>query len=505
MLSDKQDIVIACFPYGLEDNRNYSLDVADVRFYLIAQLLLILLLASGFLYGIYATILFFAGMLDLVGSVIAGFILWVFIGALLLGILSAASNKLNSIASYPGRMLKRIIIAKEGLSFESAYRDLLGEIVNPFLEESKRLSVMGEVKTDVAWEKLGSLSLSHKKGNNQKITFADNQGKKLISIALSAVPSFEDWITLSQAIQQNCPNATIYDGITDVLRPAIEDCSYTGLWLDTLHSNAPQQNIPSLDKAKTLHSRYLLKQRIARGGQGIAYLAEDVTTGQAVAVKEYLLSAYQGKRAGENARHEIEAEAVVLNKLSHPQIVQLLDSFSESNRVFLVLRHIDGVNLRQYVKHSGCPEPEKILAQVKQMCEILSYLHSCAPPLVHRDFTPDNLLIDTSNKLTLIDFTIAEPLSSLAGLPPSGKPAYMPPEQFRGEALTQSDIYSLGGTLYFLCTGSDPEALVQCSLEESHPELPASIRQIVHRCRAQEASERFQSVFEIMALLDVTK
>jgi serine/threonine protein kinase len=190
---------------------------------------------------------------------------------------------------------------------------------------------------------------------------------------------------------------------------------------------------------------------------------------------------------------------MVLQRINHPQIVQFVDWFSTSSCAFLVLKRISGNNLRQYRANQG-PLPTALVKNLTiQMCEILWYLHGSNPVIVHRDFTPDNLIIDGQQKLTLIDFTIAEPTGAVSGLPPAGKPAYMPPEQFRGEASVQSDIYALGGTLQYLLTGCDPVALEQSNLLLTETGVSPLFAEIVFKCRAQRPSDRFQSVDEIVA------
>ncbi len=84
-----------------------------------------------------------------------------------------------------------------------------------------------------------------------------------------------------------------------------------------------------------------------------------------------------------------------------------------------------------------------------QMCEILKYLHDQEPPVVHRDFTPENLILGTDGTLRLIDFNVAQTLDQAASTTGTvvGKPSYLAPEQFRGEPMPSSDVYSMGATL----------------------------------------------------------
>jgi serine/threonine protein kinase len=131
------------------------------------------------------------------------------------------------------------------------------------------------------------------------------------------------------------------------------------------------------------------------------------------------------------------------------------------------------------IKENG-PLPEATVIELAlKMCEILSFLHNQTPPVIHRDFTPDNLMLAKPNQLKLIDFNVAQRLESSSTRTVVGKHCYIPPEQFRGRAVVQSDLYALGGTLFYLLTGADPSPLT-CSnpstlLPQINPKLAAIV------------------------------
>jgi serine/threonine protein kinase len=132
------------------------------------------------------------------------------------------------------------------------------------------------------------------------------------------------------------------------------------------------------------------------------------------------------------------------------------------------------------------------------MCEILKYLHGLTPPVVHRDFTPDNLILQPSGKLKLIDFSVAQKRkdkSATAGC--AGKHAYTPPEQFRGEAEPQSDIYALGATMYFLATGVDPTPISESQLPESAGAIDGArlaLGDVIAHATKLSVAQRYESV-----------
>jgi serine/threonine-protein kinase len=128
------------------------------------------------------------------------------------------------------------------------------------------------------------------------------------------------------------------------------------------------------------------------------------------------------------------------------------------------------------------------------MAEILNYLHTQDPPIIHRDLTPDNVVRREDNDVVLIDFGAANEFVGTATGTLVGKQAYISPEQLRGKATTSSDIYALGGTVHFLLTGKDPEAL-----SASHPK---ELNAVVSFCTEMETSDRPSSAHELVTLID---
>ncbi len=148
-----------------------------------------------------------------------------------------------------------------------------------------------------------------------------------------------------------------------------------------------------------------------------------------------------------------------LLKISHPNIVKVLDYFIEQDRNYLMLEYVNGQDLRQLVKQNGPQKESTVINWALQMVSILKYLHEQDPPLIHRDFTPDNIVLCDDGSIVVIDFGAANEFIGNATGTFVGKHAFIAPEQFRGKAVVQSDIYALGCTLYFLLTGQEPEAL----------------------------------------------
>jgi serine/threonine-protein kinase len=120
---------------------------------------------------------------------------------------------------------------------------------------------------------------------------------------------------------------------------------------------------------------------------------------------------------------------------------------------------------------------------------------------VHRDFTPHNLLLPPSGQLKLIDFNAALHAYRKPGEKDDviGKPYYIPPEQFRGRATIQSDIYALGATLYFLLTGEEPNPISESHPKQIKPDLSDAIDRIVGRATRLNVAARYQDADELLA------
>jgi serine/threonine protein kinase len=129
-----------------------------------------------------------------------------------------------------------------------------------------------------------------------------------------------------------------------------------------------------------------------------------------------------------------------------------------------------------------------------QLCDILAHLHGQSVPVIHRDFTPENIMIGANNFTTLIDFNVAKQLQSTATKTVVGKHSYIPPEQFRGKATPQSDIYALGATMYFMLTGEDPEPISSSHPQEQNKNVSPALDALVARATAIDTQNRYPDI-----------
>lgn len=310
---------------------------------------------------------------------------------------------------------------------------------------------------------------------------------------------------LLSSIRRYLPAEQIDPAIAEALNPT-DVASYTKLWLDCLGSRAGARRFEGkLESGRQLkNGRFKIAEFLGAGGQANVYLASQDSSENSndcssqVVLKEFILPSHAGADLSIRSLEHIEKELELMKKLQHPNIVKYHDIFVEDHRCYLVLEYVKGRSLRSLVEEQGVLSQTQALTLAGQMAEILKHLHSQIPPVVHRDFTPENLILDGDGTLKLIDFNVAQELEEESTRTIVGKHGYLPPEQFRGKACPQSDIYAFGATLFFLLTAEDPEP-ISCS----HPivkneSVSKVLDQIVASATELELSNRFKSADEVL-------
>ena len=358
------------------------------------------------------------------------------------------------------------------------------------------------IKKNLRWDGLQRVELSAEMPNqrvmDRELCFYPKKGRPY-KLKLEQIGTAENWKELIAAIYyaSGIPVENADPNVFDKINPNQQDPSYTQIWLDSLLAPAHREKLLQLDSGVTLQNgKYVLDHKLGAGGQGAAYLARR-DDGVMVVLKEYILPIYVDAKVKRKSLENFENEAHMLEQLNSPMIVKLLGFFVEDHRGYLVLEHIDGVNLREHVAQNGPLSEKQVIHFGVLMCDVLTHLHSQTPPIVHRDFTPDNIILSGADSIKVIDFMVAQQNDQSATGTVVGKHAYLPPEQFRGKATLQSDIYALGCSLFYLLTGDEPEPL-----STSHPILvndtvSGALDTIVARATELESVDRYKSAGEL--------
>ncbi len=272
--------------------------------------------------------------------------------------------------------------------------------------------------------------------------------------------------------------------------------SFTSMWEEEMGRRfSSTAFVPLSNGTELLAGRLRVVRQLAFGGLSAIYLAQLNQT-ETVVLKEFIVPDAD-ERLREKAAELFNREASLLTKLSHPRVARVRDHFVEDDRTYLMLDYIPGADLRQIVKQRGPQSELQVRRWAEQLAEILQYLHCQNPPVIHRDLTPDNVVLTSNETIVLIDFGAANEYIGTATGTLVGKQSFIAPEQFRGDTTLSSDIYSLGSTLFFLLTGQDPEALSPSSPRAVNPDISEEIDRLVADCTAFDECDRIASAEEL--------
>ncbi|HET9186151.1 MAG TPA: protein kinase [Solirubrobacterales bacterium] len=258
-----------------------------------------------------------------------------------------------------------------------------------------------------------------------------------------------------------------------------------------------------------LSGRYKLEAKLGSGGMSTVYLARDTTLDRQVAVK--VMHREMSEQADQLERFRQEARAVA--KLSHPNVVAVIDAGEDGGHPYIVFEYVEGETLKQRISRVGALDTQEALAYAIEIARGLTVAH--ARRMVHRDIKPQNVLIDSEGRAKLTDFGISRQLEQ-DGMTATGRVLgttdYVSPEQAMGRAVDQrSDVYSLGVVLYEMLVGQVPyHADSQVGVAMKHvneempdvqqrrPEVSAAAALTVDRATAKDPAERYQSVGEMI-------
>ncbi|CAN5295672.1 hypothetical protein BH10CYA1_BH10CYA1_28800 [soil metagenome] len=346
------------------------------------------------------------------------------------------------------------------------------------------------------------LDLIEFKNDELVLRFGNTLQKGQVRFRLAGVKT-SDLKDLVVAVRSNAPETRcVFDRkAVEMGIPGIQanpnNESFTAIWERDLASRfGSTAFVPLEAKSKLQDGRLTVIGQISFGGLSAVYLCKD-NLGETVILKEAVVPLNADTASKAKALELFQREAKILQALSHPNIARVLDHFVENGRDYMVIEHINGMDLRAYVKEHG-PQPERLIMRwALEVADILNYLHNQNPPIIHRDVTPDNLVLDRTGSIKLIDFGAANEFIATATGTLVGKQSYISPEQFRGHAVPQSDIYALGCTLFYLANGADPEALSQSSLTSDSTAKMTALSELISECTAMELEDRLPNMLAV--------
>lgn len=265
-------------------------------------------------------------------------------------------------------------------------------------------------------------------------------------------------------------------------------CAYCGLQQDK-YRPIPRCLRPGM----CLRDRYVLGRVLGEGSFGISYIAWDCLLDTVVAIKEYFPASLVSRHISEEdedtnvyiyEKRESQKYQESLKKyLGEAKslsayydldgIVSVRDFFYANNTAYIVMGYVDGISVKEYVEKNGPIEGEKFLRMLEPVIQSLAKVHQTG--VLHRDISPDNMLLTRDEKLVLIDFGAArkENINMTRSMTVVFKRGFSPEEQYRtrGQQGAWTDVYALCATAYYALTGKAPDESIQRVLEDDMTSL----------------------------------
>ncbi len=259
--------------------------------------------------------------------------------------------------------------------------------------------------------------------------------------------------------------------------------------------------------------RYVIERELGRGAMGVVHLARDTELDRMVALKELTLSSAPTPERMAELVERFEREAKTAGALDNPNVVKIYETFTDSDRHFIVMECLDGRTLDEVLKAGPLPS-DAAVGVATQILGALKTAHGAG--VVHRDLKPENVFVLADGLVKVADFGIArtednEKLTQAGQV--LGTLGYMSPEQVRGQAVDgRADLFALGVMLYEMLSGTNPFAAdqpttVMYKIAYEEPPtvdlvvsgLPSHLGAIIKKATAKEPELRYQTADEMLA------
>lgn len=283
-----------------------------------------------------------------------------------------------------------------------------------------------------------------------------------------------------------------------------------------------EKNSYSLQRNTGLIGRYVIQEVLGQGGFGITYLGIDKLYGNKVAIKEYYpqeiamrkaqyedvvtVTSIEEKNNYDKGKKRFLDEAQVMARFNKNEgIVKILDFFEANNTAYIVMEYLEGITLKQYLGKYGVIQFRNLIEMMLPLLEALIEIHSQG--LIHRDISPDNIMVQHNGKVKLMDFGAARDYieSGNKSLSVILKPGYAPPEQYQTHGVQGpwTDIYALCATIYKCLTGITPPDAIARVMDDKFKgpdqldgKLSPDIKKILWKGMNIFPEERYQDIVE---------
>ena len=281
-----------------------------------------------------------------------------------------------------------------------------------------------------------------------------------------------------------------------------------------------EENLHCLRKGTRLIGHYTIEGVLGQGGFGITYLGIDELHEKKVAIKEFFPQGivtrnieYQDtvtvtfvgeKENYEKGKERFLKEARTMAKFSKDEgIVKALDFFEINNTAYIVMEYLEGITLKQYLRENQRIAPEDLIELLVPLIESLDEIHSQG--MIHRDISPDNIMVLPDGRIKLMDFGAARDYTEFGekSLSIVLKPGYAPPEQYQTHGVQGpwTDIYALCATMYKCITGENPPDAIERVMDDSLKKIsefgiviPPQEEAAIIKGMSVSAKDRYQNI-----------
>lgn len=255
---------------------------------------------------------------------------------------------------------------------------------------------------------------------------------------------------------------------------------------------------------RSIAEKYEIVKMIGQGGLHTTYLVKNLHNNGFGVIK--VCNKWNGY-GGFEYEETIFTEGKVIKKLNHPGIPKLLDFVEDGEDSFIIKEYVEGKSLEEIVKKQGAQSTDRVVDWAKQLCNVLTYLHSQTTPYIYRDMKPSNVILQPDGKVKIIDFGAVRTykMNQKEDTCCLGSKGYAAPEQFGGKQTdARTDIFGLGMTMFRLITGVNPvEPPYEVKpIRQINPELPRGMEYIISKCTQPDPDKRYQSCDELINDLD---
>ena len=269
----------------------------------------------------------------------------------------------------------------------------------------------------------------------------------------------------------------------------------------------------SLEPGAILAGRYEILAVLGRGGMGSVYKAQDLELDRLVALKVIRPELARNSAIVERFKQELRLSHTV----THRNVIRMYDLGEDAGMRFITMEMVEGRDLRSIIEERGKLPPDETVTILQQICRALEAAHAVG--VLHRDLKPQNIMMDTTGRVVVMDFGLARTIEG-DGMTQSGAIVgtmeYMSPEQALGKNLDQrSDIFALGLICYEMLTGNMPyraesalASLIRRTRERAEPvtvhdpAIPGVLSGIVSKCLETDVEQRYKSTAEILEDLE---